>query len=53
VPIETDAVDLRGGVLGFVAAMFAEFVMLVMRWLFGGIAEMRLDVLARDVGTNL
>jgi hypothetical protein len=39
-------------VLEFVAAMFAEFVMLVTRWLFGGIAQMRLDVLARDVPTN-
>lgn len=39
--------------LEFVAAMFAEFLMLVTRLLFSGIAQMRLDVLARDLPTNV
>jgi hypothetical protein len=36
----------------FIATIFAEFMMLVTSWLFGAIAEIRLDALARDLPTT-
>ena len=40
---------MEGAVFAFIAALVAELLMLLARWLFGGVPYMRFDHLGRDI----